>query len=85
MQYMGTYSGVGACPGHYGSTKGVKNVNEYFITHHSLDISISFQSTHEVTQEVLVILIAILCITLPPLLLILYPIKRFRNSNQKVI
>ena len=63
-------------------SKGIKNFSEsgsYFTTYHSqLDLSISIQSTHLLTQGVLVTLIAILCLILPPLLLILYPIKRFR-------
>ena len=64
-------------------SKGVKHINvsgSHFTTYHSqVDLSISYRSAHQLTLETLVILIATVCIILPPLLLTLYPIKRFRS------
>ena len=64
-------------------SKGVKHINvsgSHFTTYHSqLDLSISYRNAHQLTLETLVILFATVCIILPPLLLTLYPIKRFRS------
>ena len=56
----------------------------YFITYHSqIDVSISYRSAYQLSLETLVIVIATVCIVLPPLLLILYPIKMFRSCLSK--
>ena len=65
------------------SNKSVKHFNvsgNYFITYHSqVEMRIFYQSAYQLSLEIAVILIAIVCIILPPLLLTLYPIKRFRS------
>ena len=65
------------------SNKSVKHFDisgRYFITYHSqIDMRISYGSVHHLSLETLAILIATVCVFLPPLMLILYPFKRFRS------
>ena len=66
------------------SVKHFDASGSYFITYHSqIDVSISYRSAYQLSLETLVILIATICIVLPPLLLILYPIKMFRSCLSK--
>ena len=67
-------------------SKDVKNINEsgnYFITYHSLlDLSISYGSTYQLSLAIPA-LISIVFIIPPPLLLILYQIRKFRSCLSK--
>ena len=67
-------------------SKDVKNINEsgnYFITYRSLlDLSISYGSTYQLSLAIPA-LISIVFIIPPPLLLILYQIRKFRSCLSK--
>ena len=67
------------------ANKEVRHFNESgSVTYHpQTDLSISYRSSLQCSLEALVILIATVFIILPPLLLILYPIKAFRSCISK--